>query len=224
MGLIVKICGLTSDEALDAALSAGADMVGIVRFKPSPRYLDLTTAARLAARAKDRVESVLVTVNMTDGELDETVEAVRPDWIQFHGQEPPDRVAAAAARTGRRVMKAVGVATAEDLGRTIPYGDAVDMLVLDAKPPKEASRPGGHGVAFDWSIVANRVLARPYLLSGGLTADNVAAAAAATGAAGVDVSSGVERAPGIKDPDLIRGFVAAARGATAPQESESLAL
>ena len=224
MGLIVKICGLTSDAALDAALSAGADMVGINRFKPSPRYVGLALAARLAARARGRVESVLVTVNMGDGELDQTVEAVRPDWIQFHGQESPDRVAAAAARTGCLVMKAVGVAAAEDLGRTTPYADAVDMLLLDAKPPKGASRPGGHGIAFDWSLVANRVLARPYLLSGGLTVDNVAEAAAATSAAGVDVSSGVEREPGIKDPDLIRDFVAAARRVAAPRQAEGLAL
>lgn len=211
MSTIVKICGLTDEAAMNAALDAGADMVGLVQFARSPRHIDRDHAGELADRARGRAGIVLVTVDMAAVDLDLAVEAIRPDWVQCHGAETPERVAHISAQTGCRTIKAIGVAEAADLDQADAYAGACDLFLLDARAPKDATRPGGHGQAFDWRFVAGRRLPRPYLLSGGLSPDNVADAVRVDGAAGVDVSSGVERAPGRKDPELIAKFVAAAR-------------
>lgn len=213
MNLIVKICGLSSEETLDAALSAGADMVGLVAFPPSPRFVAPEAAARLAARARGRAEVTLLTVDMAEDDLTALVAEVAPDWLQFHGSESPDAVAAARARYGRRVMKAVGIRDAGDLAGARAYAAVADRLLLDAKAPKGAVLPGGRGVTFDWRILAGFDPGLPFMLSGGLDAGNVGLALDLSRAAGVDVSSGVETAPGHKDPDLIRAFVAVARRA-----------
>jgi phosphoribosylanthranilate isomerase len=207
----VKICGLSDAESVAAALDAGADYVGFVFFPPSPRNVAPARAAELGASARGRARIVALTVDAEDALLDEIVRTLRPDLLQLHGKEPPGRVAAIRARTGVPVMKAIGVAAASDLAAASRY-DA-DRILLDAKPPRNATRPGGNGAAFDWSLLRGFACARPWLLSGGLDPSNVAAALAATGASGVDVSSGVERAPGRKDPALIRAFVEAVRRA-----------
>ena len=215
MSLIVKICGLSTEETLDAALEAGADMVGLVFFPPSPRVVAPATAAGLAARARGRAEIVALTVDMDDAGLAEIMEVVRPDWLQLHGKETPERVSAVRARFPARVMKAIHVSAAADLAAARAYADAADRLLLDAKPPKGALLPGGNGAAFDWTILRSFRPAKPYLLSGGLTPETVSEAIAISRAPGVDISSGVEKAPGVKDPALIRAFVKAARHAAA---------
>jgi phosphoribosylanthranilate isomerase len=215
MPIAVKICGLSDEEGVDAALEAGADLVGFVFFPPSPRNVLPKRAAVLAARARGRAEIVALTVTADDAVLDEIVGTLRPDVLQLHGKETPERAAAIRVRTGRPVMKAIGVAGRDDLAATSRYD--VDRILLDAKPPRDATRPGGNGASFDWSVLQGFSCPQPWLLSGGLDPSNVAAALAATGAAGVDVSSGVERAPGRKDPALIRAFVEAVRRADAPR-------
>lgn len=208
----VKICGLSTADTLIAALDAKADMVGVVFFPRSPRHITLERAAALAEQARGRAAIVALTVDADDATLDAIVDAVAPDWLQLHGIEPPERVAAVRARTGRRVMKAVGVSTAAEVAAAVArYAGVADRLLFDAKPPNDAAHPGGNGTAFDWSIFGGLDLAVPFMLSGGLTAANVAAALRATGAGGADVSSGVEVAPGVKDAGLIAAFVAAAR-------------
>jgi phosphoribosylanthranilate isomerase len=211
MNLIVKICGLSTEETLDAALDAGADMVGLVAFPPSPRFVAAETAARLAARSCGRAEIVVLTVDMGEGELADLVATIKPDWLQFHGSEPPEAVASAKARFGLKVMKACGIRDGGDLLAARSYAAVADRLLLDAKAPKGAVLTGGRGVAFDWRILEGFDAGLPFMLSGGLDAGNVVQALAVSRAAGVDVSSGVETAPGRKDPDLIHGFVAAAR-------------
>lgn len=213
MSLIVKICGLSTEETLDAALDAGVDMVGFNFFPKSPRFVTPARAAGLAKRVAGRAEIVALAVDMDDGAIAEVVEAVKPDWLQLHGTESVENVRAIRATTGRQVMKALPIAVAADLERARDYMTAADMLLLDAKPPKGADRPGGHGQVFDWTLLASFDPDVPYLLSGGLRPGNVAEAIAATGAPGVDVSSGVESAPGRKEADLIRAFVANARAA-----------
>ena len=213
---LVKICGLSTPETLDAALEAGADQIGLVFFPKSPRYVSLDGARALADRARGRTEIVALTVEAADAELDIIVEAIRPDWLQLHGRETPERVAAVKARSGCRVMKAIGVATKADLAEAAIYVGAADRLLLDAKPPKGSVLPGGNGVAFDWSILHG--FGEPFMLSGGLSPDNVAVATRAARPAAVDVSSGVETAPGRKDPALIAAFVAAARDRQAPSQ------
>ncbi len=212
MSLIVKICGLSSEETLDAALAAGADMVGFVFFARSPRNLTPARGAELVRRVAGRAETVALTVDMDDGELRELVDVVRPDWLQFHGSENPDHLAAVRAATGRQAIKALPVATAADLGAAADYMKVADRLLLDGKAPASATRPGGLGVPFDWRLLAGFDPDIPWMLSGGLTPGNVAEALAVTGAPGVDVSSGVESAPGRKEPNLIRAFVDNARG------------
>jgi len=216
MSTIVKICGMTDEAAIDAALSAGADMVGLVQFARSPRHIDRDRAGALADRARGRAEIVLVTVDMAAADLDLAIEAIRPDWVQCHGVETPERVAHISGQTGCRTIKALGVAEADDLDHAVDYAGACDMFLLDTRPPRDATRPGGHGLAFDWGIVAGRKLPAPFLLSGGLGLDNVAEAVRVEGAAGVDVSSGVEDTPGHKDPGLVAAFVSAARAADQP--------
>lgn len=207
----VKICGLATADALEAAIGAGADMAGFVFFAPSPRHLSFEAARALSERAGDRIEKVALTVDADDATLDAIVEAIRPDLIQLHGTETPERAAAIRARTGRRVMKAIGVSGAADAERARDYRDGVDLILFDAKPPPGAVLPGGNGRVFDWSVLRGVDPGPPWMLSGGLDVGNAAQALSVTGAAGLDVSSGVERAPGVKDSDLIRAFVAEVR-------------
>jgi phosphoribosylanthranilate isomerase len=211
--LLVKICGLRTVEALDWAVSAGADMVGLVHFAPSPRHVAVGDLAPLASHARGRASVVLLTVDAGDDLLAALVEAARPDVLQLHGRESPSRVADVKARFGQPVAKALGVATAEDVARARAYDGIADLLLFDAKPPKDATRPGGLGATFDWSLLDDTGLSTPFLLSGGLGPTNVAEAVRRVRPRGVDVSSGVESAPGVKDERLIRAFVAAARSA-----------
>lgn len=213
MSVRVKICGLKEPAHVAAAVAAGAAYVGFVFFPKSPRHLAIPAAARLAADVPPGVAKVALTVNATDAELDAITGAVAIDMLQLHGAESPERVGEVRARYGLPVMKAVGIADETDLALIQTHGKVADQLLIDAKPPKGAALPGGNGLAFDWRLVARKYWPCPWMLAGGLTPDNVAAAVRLTGARQVDVSSGVERAPGIKDEGLIRAFVAAARGA-----------
>ncbi|HEU5272743.1 MAG TPA: phosphoribosylanthranilate isomerase [Xanthobacteraceae bacterium] len=211
MSLLIKICGLSTPDALETALEAGADMVGFVFFPPSPRHLGLDTARALGERVPDRARKVALSVDATDDELARVIEALRPDVLQLHGRESPERVKAVKARFGLPVMKALPVERREDLGLVSGYAGIADRLLFDAHPPREATRPGGLGRAFDWHLLENLDPGLAFMLSGGLDATNVADALAITRAGAVDVSSGVERAPGEKDPDKIRAFIRAAR-------------
>jgi phosphoribosylanthranilate isomerase len=216
--LCIKICGLSDAATLETALEAGADMVGFVNFPKSPRHVALDKMAALADQARGRAQIVVLSVNAEDGELDALNAAVRPDWWQLHGAEDAARVQAVQARFGRPVMKALGVGTREDVVAAQAFFGVADRVLLDAKPPKDATRPGGLGQAFDWSLLDALEPDKSFMLSGGLTPDNVAQAVEATGAQGVDVSSGVESAPGQKDAALIKTFVAAARAASTPSK------
>ncbi len=209
----VKICGIKTGAAMDAAVDAGADYVGLVFFARSPRNVDLATAARLAERARGRAQVVALVVDASDRLLDDIVAAVAPDILQLHGTETPQRVAEIASRTKRPVMKAIAVASKADALRALDYKPAADLILFDAKPPPGADLPGGNGVAFDWTLIADAKDHVAYMLSGGLTAENVVAAIRQTGANNVDVSSGVESAPGVKDAGLIRRFLQAAKTA-----------
>lgn len=211
-GTRVKICGLTRPEHVAAAAEAGAGYVGFVFFPKSPRHLSIAAARDLALEVPIGVAKVGLVVNPTDAELDAILTAVPLDMIQLHGRETPERVAEVRARTGLPVMKAVGVAEAADLEALPAYEAVADQILVDAKAPKGADLPGGNGLSFDWRLIAGRAWSRPWMLAGGLTPGNVAEAVRLTGARQVDVSSGVETAPGVKDEALIRAFVAAARG------------
>ena len=215
MSLIVKICGLSTPETLDVALDAGADMVGFVFFPPSPRSLGFDAARTLGERVRLRAQKVALIVDADDVLLDAVVEALHPDILQLHGHEPPERVAALQERFGLPVMKAIAVETAADLAGIAAYAHIADRLLFDARPPRTATRPGGLGKTFDWRLLENLDPGVPFMLSGGLDAGNVGTALRITNAPSVDVSSGVERAPGVKDPDKIRAFVRAARQAVA---------
>ncbi len=215
MSLIVKICGLKTPEALDVALESGADMVGFVFFAPSPRNLVPDTARELGERVKGRAGKVALTVDADDKTLDTIVDALKPDLLQLHGSETPERVAALRARFGLPVVKALPIAAKSDLDRIERYAKVADRLLFDARAPQDATRPGGLGKPFDWSLLEGVDPGIPFMLSGGLDAGNVAEALRITRAGGVDVSSGVERAPGEKDPDKIRAFIRAARAAEA---------
>jgi phosphoribosylanthranilate isomerase len=208
---IVKICGLSTLSTLEAALAAGADMVGFVFFEKSPRHVSLDQARALGDQARGRAKIAALTVDASDEALQSIVEVLRPDVAQLHGKETPARVAAIAKRFGVATMKAIGVATAADLAAARDYAGIADMILFDAKPPKDAKLPGGNGAPFDWRLLANVAHHTPYLLSGGLDPDNVVEAIALSGARGVDVSSGVESAPGVKDAARIAAFVARAR-------------
>jgi phosphoribosylanthranilate isomerase len=213
MILLVKICGLRTADALDAALDAGADMVGFVFFPPSPRHLGIEQARALGERVKGRAKKVALSVDASDAELGAIVDALRPDLLQLHGKEAPERVGAVRSRFRLPVMKALPIATRADLAPIAHYEAIADRLLFDARAPREATRPGGLGMPFDWHLLENLKLAVPFMLSGGLDAGNVAEALRITRAPSVDVSSGVERTPGEKDPDKIRAFVRAARAA-----------
>jgi phosphoribosylanthranilate isomerase len=215
MSVIVKICGLSAPEALDVALDAGADMVGFVFFPPSPRNVSLAAARSLGARVRGRAKKVALTVDADEEFLKAIVEALQPDMLQLHGVESTDRVEALRQVFGLPVMKALPVAVRSDLVRVPRYAAVADSLLFDAPAPRAATRPGGLGKPFDWRLLENLDPGVPFMLSGGLDAGNVGEAVRITGAPGVDVSSGVERAPGEKDPDKIRAFVRAAREAAA---------
>ncbi len=211
MSLLVKICGLTTPETLAAALDAGADMVGFVFFPPSPRHLGLEAARALGAQAKGRALKVVLTVDADDATIENIVETLRPDLLQLHGKESVARVRDIKQRFGLPVMKAIPVETAADLAPLSGYAAVCDRILFDARAPKDATRPGGLGATFDWHLLQDLKLDLPFMVSGGLSAGNVHEAVRITGAGGVDVSSGVERAPGVKDSDMIREFVRAAR-------------
>ncbi|UZE52386.1 phosphoribosylanthranilate isomerase [Rhodopseudomonas sp. P2A-2r] len=211
MSLIVKICGLSTRETLDAALAARADMVGFVFFPPSPRHIDLDTARALGKQAKGRAVKVALSVDADDALLANSIDALQPQILQLHGKETVARIRDIKQKFGLPVMKAIAVETAADLASLPGYAAVCDRILFDAKPPKDATRPGGLGAAFDWHLLEGLKLQLPFLVSGGLDASNVAEAVRVTGAGGVDISSGVERAPGIKDPDMIRAFIRAAR-------------
>ncbi|WP_417414802.1 phosphoribosylanthranilate isomerase [Hoeflea sp.] len=214
MTLQIKICGLSTPEAVDRAASLGADMAGFIFFEKSPRHVANETAAELAGRARSRgLKTVAVTVDMDDTGLDEIVARMKPDWLQLHGGESPERTAELKARYGLPVMKAFAIRDASDLERTAPYQGIADRFLFDAKPPKGSDLPGGNGVSFDWRYLAMLDGAASYMLSGGLTKDNVGEALDISRAPGVDVSSGVESAPGIKDLGMMNDFVQAVRDA-----------
>jgi phosphoribosylanthranilate isomerase len=211
MSLIVKICGLSTPETLDAALQAGADMVGFVFFAPSPRHVSLETARELGRQAKGRAVKVALTVDADDATLANIVEALQPDILQLHGKETVARLRDIKQTFGLPVMKAMAVETSADLAPLPGYAAVANRILFDAHAPKGATRPGGLGAVFDWHVLENLDLKLPFMVSGGLHAGNVAEAVRVTRAGGVDISSGVERAPGIKDPEMIRAFIRAAR-------------
>jgi phosphoribosylanthranilate isomerase len=211
MSLIVKICGLSTPETLEAALQAGTDMAGFVFFPASPRHISLQTARELGRHAKGRAVKVALTVDADDATLANIVEALQPDILQLHGRETVARLRDIKQRFGLQVMKAIAVETAADLKPLPGYAAASDRILFDAHAPKGATRPGGLGAVFDWHVLENLDLKLPFLVSGGLNAANVATAVRVSRAGGVDVSSGVERAPGVKDPEMIGSFIRAVR-------------
>lgn len=216
MPVDVKICGLTDPAAVDAAVAGGARFVGFVFFPPSPRALTLDKAAALAGRVPATVGRVAVTVDADDALLGTILAAVPIDLIQLHGSEPPARVAAVRANFRRPVIKALPVGDVADLARAEAYAETADWLLFDARPPAGATLPGGNAVSFDWRLLRRLSVRRPWLLAGGLALDNLAAAVAASGAAAVDVSSGVEDRPGVKNIAKIRALLALARSLTPP--------
>jgi phosphoribosylanthranilate isomerase len=212
----VKICGLTTPEAVSAAVSAGAAYLGFNFFAKSPRYVSPQQAAVLAGNVAPGVAKVALTVNADDAFLEQIFEHMPLDMFQLHGHESQDRVEHIRQKFGLPVIKVVGVSDAEDLPKLQEFGRVADMLLVDAKPPKDAILPGGNGLTFDWRLIAGRRWPVPWMLAGGLTPANVAQAIRATGARQVDVASGVESAPGVKDAGLIRNFVTAANSALDP--------
>ncbi|HSF65277.1 MAG TPA: phosphoribosylanthranilate isomerase [Paracoccaceae bacterium] len=207
----VKICGLRSPADVAAVAAAGAAYAGFVFFPKSPRHLTIAAAREAALAAPPGLAKVALTVDADDAGLDAIVDGVPLDMLQLHGHESPDRVGEVRARYGLPVMKAIGVADEGDLAQLLDYSLVADQLLIDAKPPRGADVPGGNGLAFDWRLLVGRKWLRPWMLAGGLTPENVAAAVRLTGARQVDVSSGVESAPGVKDAARIAAFVAAAQ-------------
>lgn len=208
----VKICGLSTGETMQAALDAGADFVGLVFFPKSPRNVSISQAAELAALARGRAEIVALTVDADDALISTIMRDVRPDWLQLHGGETPDRVAAVRKLSGAQIIKAIKVGGPADVAQAAAFAGVADLLLFDAKAPAALKDPlpGGNGVTFDWSLLEGK---SGFMLSGGLNCANMAQALAATGAPMVDVSSGVESAPGVKDVTLIRKFIEAAQAA-----------
>ncbi|PHP28964.1 phosphoribosylanthranilate isomerase [Limimaricola cinnabarinus] len=212
MPVSVKICGLSDKAGLEAAVAAGARYVGFVFFPKSPRAVTVEQAAALALEVPMGIAKVALVVDADDATLDEIVGAVPLDMLQLHGRETPERVAEIRARYGLPVMKAVGVASKADLAALDSYAAVADQILVDAKAPAGAALPGGNGLAFDWRLIAGRRWPVPWMLAGGLTPGNLAEAIEKTGARQVDVSSGVESAPGAKDAALVAAFLDAARG------------
>lgn len=215
MTVRVKICGLSTPETVDAAVAAGADYLGFTFVPKSPRFVSFDKAGPLAARVPSSVLKVALSVDADDAAFDAMVEAIRPDILQLHGAETPERLMELKRRYGITLMKAIGVAEPGDPEAGDIYRDSADLLLFDAKPPKSmtGALPGGNGLVFDWSLIAGHRPDMPWMLSGGLTAENVAEAIRITGAEAVDVSSGVESAPGQKSSDLIEAFIKAAKAA-----------
>ncbi len=213
MSVLVKICGLNSPEAATAA--ASADFAGFVFYPPSPRHLTLERAIAVAAALPKTVKRVALVVDGDDAMLDSLLAAFKLDMLQLHGKESPERVETLRRRYALPVMKAIAVSSAADVARAREYEPVVDWILFDSRPPATpGALPGGNAQAFDWRMVAGQRFSRPWMVSGGLTPENVGRAVAESGAPAVDVSSGVERRPGEKDPERIRAFLAAARSAT----------
>jgi phosphoribosylanthranilate isomerase len=223
MSLAVKICGLSNRDTLEVALDAGADMVGFVFFEASPRHVGLGTARELGRQVNGRAVKVALTVNADDATLENCIEALQPALLQLHGNETVARVRDIKQKFGLPVMKAIPVGTAADLAGLSGYAAVSDRILFDARAPKDATRPGGLGVPFDWHLLENIQLDVPFMVSGGLTIGNVAEAIRVTHAGGVDISSGVESAPGVKDPDMIRAFIRAAREAETVSTNQKVA-
>lgn len=219
MSTEVKICGLKTGETVDAALAGGADYIGLVFFPRSPRHVDLATGTRLADRARGQAKIVALFVDPEDRVLDGIVEQAQPDFIQLHGEESAPRVKEIRRRCGLPVIKAIRIGSAVDAKRAQRYDEAADLILFDAHAPKGAPLPGGNGLTFDWRALDGVKDRMTFMLSGGLTPENVAEAIRLTGAKAVDVSSGVESAPGVKDPHLIRRFLKAAKTAKQAQKS-----
>lgn len=213
--MLAKICGLLTPHAVDAAVQGGATHLGFVFHRDSPRDIDPSAAAELAGRAHGRAATVAVVVDPDDVLLDRLAREVRPDFFQLHGRETPDRVAEVSRQTGARVIKAIPAAGAHELDAAAAYEAGAEHLLIDAAP-RDAGRPGGVGETFDWALLRGSGFAKPWFLAGGLTPGNVGAAVAATGASGVDVSSGVESAPGVKEPALIAAFLHAVHSTLRP--------
>jgi phosphoribosylanthranilate isomerase len=211
MTIAVKICGITSPDAIEAAVCAGAAYGGLVFHPGSPRNVGLEQARILADQMRSRLKIVGLIADMDDERIGNLAQSVRPDFLQLHGSESARRAAYIRGKFGLPVIKALPVSEPADLVAAAEYENAVDMLMFDARPPKGAVRGGGHGQAFDWKILNGKSFARPWFLAGGLTPDNVARAVDLSGAKLVDVSSGVESAPGVKDPARIRDFIIAAK-------------
>lgn len=213
MGVKVKVCGIKTVEALEAAISAGADYAGLVFFPSSPRHVDFDTAADLTDAARGRINTVALFVNPAEEEIDAAIAAINPDYIQLHGSEKPVDVRAIREWSGLPIIKAVSVSSEADAIAGLAYRGVADMLLFDARPAPAATLPGGNGATFDWRVLDVIKSETRFVLSGGLNPNNVQDAIRATGAWGVDVSSGVEKSRGVKDPELIRRFVHAAKAA-----------
>lgn len=207
----VKICGLSTAATVDATVNAGASYIGFVFFPKSPRYVTVAKVVELAPRIPTEIRKVALTVNASDAELENILKAPI-DMLQLHGAESPARVAEVKARFGLPVMKAIGVADESDLALIDAYSGVADQLLVDTKPPKDGALPGGNGVPFDWRLIAGREWSVPWMLAGGLTAENVAEAVSLTGAQQIDLSSAVESSPGVKDVNKIAAFIRAAKG------------
>lgn len=212
--LIIKVCGIKTEAILDAAIEAGADMVGLMHFPRSPRHLELDPIGELISLARGRIETCVVLVN-PDNTLVAQVAALGPDWIQLHGPETPHRVEAIRDEAGIAIMKVVSIGGPEDVAHIADFAECADRILLDTKPPKGADRPGGLGQTFDWGLLKALDPSLGFMLSGGLTPDTVGAAIKAVKPMGVDASSGLEKAPGVKDAGLVRAFIEKARAASA---------
>lgn len=217
MDIRVKICGLKEEADIAACAEAGAAYIGLNFFEKSKRYVAPERARALAEAAPVGLAKVALTVNADNAFLDRLTEQVPLDMLQLHGAETPERVAEVRTRYGLPVIKAIGIADEADVAQIDLFGQVADQLLIDAKPPKNAELPGGNGLSFDWRLVKRKFWPKPWLLAGGLTIENVAEAIAMTGAKQVDLASGVEKAPGVKDPQMIREFVAAAQVKPAPK-------
>ncbi len=217
MTTLVKICGLRTPETLEAALEAGADFVGFVFFAASPRHVAFEQARALGKQVSGRARKVALAVDADDATFEAIVDALQPDMLQLHGKEPPERLTALRARFGLPVMKALPIETSADLAAARAYSGVADWLLFDARAPKDATRPGGLGRPFDWTLLKSLDPGPPFMLSGGLEPGNVGQALAITRAPAVDVSSGVESAPGVKDPSRIRAFIRAVRASDAAE-------
>ena len=211
--LVIKICGIKSPDILETAIAAGADMVGFMHFRRSPRHVSVEEIADLISRARGRIETCVVLVN-PDNSCVAEIAALAPDWIQLHGPETPHRVGTIRADSGTEIIKALPIGSAEDVAHIADFAEIADRILLDAKPPKGADRPGGLGETFDWTLLKALDPSIPFMLSGGLTPQTVADAIRSVRPYGVDVSSGVESAPGVKDKRLIEAFMRNARAAS----------